>query len=210
MCSVSRSWPRSSARTATTRRLPHTWRVSSRPSLSGRWWWESGASLRCSSRRGRGTGGRDAATKLTPPSGGQRRASPPTPHPATGRVRGANVAYPARMPSIRQPRPGRRWHEHPRSDWTSDGQRRARRGRRPCWSTVSASTPAATSTSATRWPPAGIDVHAYDHRGNGGSGGRRGNVDRWEQYHDDLAERLVSVRGQSGGRPVVLYGHSVG
>jgi alpha-beta hydrolase superfamily lysophospholipase len=57
---------------------------------------------------------------------------------------------------------------------------------------------------------AGLDVHAYDHRGNGGSGGRRGHVDRWEQYHDDLAERLVSVRGQSGERPVVLYGHSMG
>ena len=57
---------------------------------------------------------------------------------------------------------------------------------------------------------AGLDVHAYDHRGNGGSGGRRGHVDRWAQYHDDLAERLASVRGQSGGRPVVLYGHSMG
>ncbi len=57
---------------------------------------------------------------------------------------------------------------------------------------------------------AGLDVHAYDHRGNGGSGGRRGHVDRWAQYHDDLAERLVNVRGQSGGRPVILYGHSMG
>jgi alpha-beta hydrolase superfamily lysophospholipase len=57
---------------------------------------------------------------------------------------------------------------------------------------------------------AGLDVHAYDHRGNGGSGGRRGHVDRWAQYHDDLAERLVNVRAQSGGRPVVLYGHSMG
>ena len=57
---------------------------------------------------------------------------------------------------------------------------------------------------------AGLDVHAYDHRGNGGSGGRRGHVDHWEQYHDDLAERLVNVRGQAAGRPVVLYGHSMG
>ena len=57
---------------------------------------------------------------------------------------------------------------------------------------------------------AGLDVHAYDHRGNGGSGGRRGHVDRWEQYHDDLAERLVAVRAESGARPIVLYGHSMG
>ena len=56
----------------------------------------------------------------------------------------------------------------------------------------------------------GLDVHAYDHRGNGGSGGRRGHVDRWAQYQDDLAERLVNIRGQSGGRPVIFYGHSMG
>ena len=57
---------------------------------------------------------------------------------------------------------------------------------------------------------AGLDVHAYDHRGNGGSGGRRGHVDRWEQYHDDLAERLDGVRTSAETRPVVLYGHSMG
>jgi acylglycerol lipase len=57
---------------------------------------------------------------------------------------------------------------------------------------------------------AGLDVHAYDHRGNGGSGGRRGHVDRWEQYHDDLAERLGAVRTAAGTSPVVLYGHSMG
>jgi len=57
---------------------------------------------------------------------------------------------------------------------------------------------------------AGLGVHAFDLRGNGGSGGRRGHVDRWSQLHADLAERLVAVRGAAGGRPVVLYGHSMG
>src|SRR5918993_881317 len=57
---------------------------------------------------------------------------------------------------------------------------------------------------------AGLDVHAYDHRGFGRSGGRRGHVDRWEQYHDDLAERLAAVRASADGRHVVLYGHSMG
>jgi acylglycerol lipase len=57
---------------------------------------------------------------------------------------------------------------------------------------------------------AGLDVHAYDHRGTGGSAGRRGHVDRWSQLHDDLAERLAAVRAASSGRPVVLYGHSMG
>ena len=57
---------------------------------------------------------------------------------------------------------------------------------------------------------AGLDVHAYDHRGAGGSGGRRGHVDRWSQQHDDLEARLRSVRASAAGRPVVLYGHSLG
>lgn len=57
---------------------------------------------------------------------------------------------------------------------------------------------------------AGLDVYAYDPRGNGGSDGRRGHVDRWCEYHDDLGKRLAAVRHAAGGRPVVLYGHSMG
>jgi alpha-beta hydrolase superfamily lysophospholipase len=57
---------------------------------------------------------------------------------------------------------------------------------------------------------AGIEAFAYDHRGNGGSGGPRGDIDRWSIYHDDLEERLAAVRVTSDGRPVVLYAHSMG
>lgn len=57
---------------------------------------------------------------------------------------------------------------------------------------------------------AGFDVAAYDQRGNGGSSGRRGHVDRWSQLHDDLQERLHAVRDAAEGRPIVLYGHSMG
>jgi acylglycerol lipase len=57
---------------------------------------------------------------------------------------------------------------------------------------------------------AGIDGHAYDNRGNGGSGGRRGDIDRWSRYHDDLEERLAAVRAAADGRPVILYAHSMG
>jgi alpha-beta hydrolase superfamily lysophospholipase len=57
---------------------------------------------------------------------------------------------------------------------------------------------------------AGIAAFAYDHRGNGGSGGARGDIDRWSTYLDDLEEQLVAVRAASGGRPVVLYAHSMG
>jgi alpha-beta hydrolase superfamily lysophospholipase len=56
----------------------------------------------------------------------------------------------------------------------------------------------------------GLDAWAYDQRGNGGSGGRRGDIERWPQFHDDLAERLAAVRGSAGGRPVIVYGHSMG
>ncbi|HEV8402574.1 MAG TPA: alpha/beta hydrolase [Candidatus Limnocylindrales bacterium] len=57
---------------------------------------------------------------------------------------------------------------------------------------------------------AGLDVTAYDHRGMGGSGGRRGDVESWSRYHDDLEARLVDVRSGARNRPVVLYGHSLG
>jgi alpha-beta hydrolase superfamily lysophospholipase len=57
---------------------------------------------------------------------------------------------------------------------------------------------------------AGIEAFAYDHRGNGGSGGRRGHVERWSQLHDDLAERLTVVRATAPERPLALYGHSMG
>ena len=57
---------------------------------------------------------------------------------------------------------------------------------------------------------AGIDAHAYDHRGNGGSAGRRGDIDRWSRYHDDLAERLAPLRAATAGGSVILYAHSMG
>ena len=62
-----------------------------------------------------------------------------------------------------------------------------------------------------RWlTSAGLAAHAYDHRGFGGSGGRRAYVERWSQLHDDLEGRLEDVRGTAAGCPVILYGHSMG
>ena len=57
---------------------------------------------------------------------------------------------------------------------------------------------------------AGLDVHAFDQRGFGGSGGPRASIDRWSQIHDDLEERLLAVRSIAPLRPLVLYGHSLG
>jgi len=57
---------------------------------------------------------------------------------------------------------------------------------------------------------AGFDVYSYDQRGFGASGGRPGHVDRWSEYHDDLEDRLAAVRASAAGRPIILYGHSLG
>jgi alpha-beta hydrolase superfamily lysophospholipase len=57
---------------------------------------------------------------------------------------------------------------------------------------------------------AGIDVFAYDQRGFGGSAGVRAYVDRFSQFHDDLAERMLAARAASPGLPLVMYGHSLG
>jgi alpha-beta hydrolase superfamily lysophospholipase len=57
---------------------------------------------------------------------------------------------------------------------------------------------------------AGLDVSAYDQRGFGGSTGRRAWLERWSQNHDDLEDRLAAVRSASRGRPVFVYGHSLG
>jgi alpha-beta hydrolase superfamily lysophospholipase len=57
---------------------------------------------------------------------------------------------------------------------------------------------------------AGIDVFAYDQRGFGGSAGVRAYVDRFSQFHDDLAERMLAARAARPGLPLVMYGHSLG
>jgi alpha-beta hydrolase superfamily lysophospholipase len=63
---------------------------------------------------------------------------------------------------------------------------------------------------ASRFASAGIETHAFDLRGFGASAGRRAYVDRWSQYHDDVEDRLVSIRAVARDLPVILYGHSMG
>jgi acylglycerol lipase len=57
---------------------------------------------------------------------------------------------------------------------------------------------------------AGLDVHAYDQRGFGGSSGRRAWLDRWSRNLDDLEDRLAVLRVMARGRPIVVYSHSLG
>ena len=54
----------------------------------------------------------------------------------------------------------------------------------------------------------GFETVATDHRGHGRSGGRRGHVDQWSQYLDDVEDQMAEVRGL--GLPVVMLGHSLG
>jgi acylglycerol lipase len=57
---------------------------------------------------------------------------------------------------------------------------------------------------------AGIAVTAFDLRGHGGSGGPRGDVERWADHLDDVGGQLAAVRTTAEGGPVVLMGHSMG
>ncbi|MEM9134654.1 MAG: lysophospholipase [Actinomycetota bacterium] len=54
----------------------------------------------------------------------------------------------------------------------------------------------------------GHDVVAVDNRGHGQTGGRRGYVDRFAQFLDDVEDQLAERRKL--GVPVVLFGHSLG
>ncbi|HEX8939407.1 MAG TPA: alpha/beta hydrolase [Candidatus Limnocylindrales bacterium] len=54
---------------------------------------------------------------------------------------------------------------------------------------------------------AGLDVHAFDLRGHGESGGRRVHVARWDLFLDDVEDRLA---GLPAARPRILLGHSMG
>ena len=59
-----------------------------------------------------------------------------------------------------------------------------------------------------RLADAGVDVVAIDHRGFGGSGGRRGHCDNWSQFCDDVEDHMAEICRV--GLPPVLFGHSMG
>jgi len=53
----------------------------------------------------------------------------------------------------------------------------------------------------------GYDVWAYDHRGHGGSGGDRVDIERFDDLVDDLAAVVARCRTEL---PLVIYAHSLG
>ncbi len=55
---------------------------------------------------------------------------------------------------------------------------------------------------------AGFMVRSFDLIGFGGTGGRRGDIEEWSRYHDQIGRHVTWAREQGG--PVVLLGHSMG
>jgi len=57
---------------------------------------------------------------------------------------------------------------------------------------------------------AGYAVYALDHRGHGRSPGKRGHIDRFDEYLDDVAALSAFAQAASPNLPVALLGHSLG
>ena len=55
---------------------------------------------------------------------------------------------------------------------------------------------------------AGIAVLAFDHRGHGRSGGRRGAINRWADFRRDVGYMAAELADPS--LPLFFYGHSMG
>ena len=55
---------------------------------------------------------------------------------------------------------------------------------------------------------AGFFVRSFDLIGFGGSGGPRGDIGEWSQYHDQIQRHVEWARDEGG--PLVLMGHSMG
>ncbi len=56
----------------------------------------------------------------------------------------------------------------------------------------------------------GYAIHAFDYRGHGQSGGRRGHVDNFHDYIHDLEDFWGRVRARAEGKKTFLLGHSHG
>jgi acylglycerol lipase len=58
--------------------------------------------------------------------------------------------------------------------------------------------------------PRGYALYGFDHRGHGRSPGRRGHINAWSEYRDDVRAFLQVARQQQPRLPVFLFGHSLG
>lgn len=58
--------------------------------------------------------------------------------------------------------------------------------------------------------PSGFAVYALDQRGHGRSPGRRGHVDRFDEFDQDVRAFRALIREREPGRPVFMIAHSLG
>lgn len=58
--------------------------------------------------------------------------------------------------------------------------------------------------------PLGYAIYGVDHIGHGKSGGEREMIKRFEDYTDTLQVFYKLVTGWQAGKPVIIYGHSMG
>lgn len=58
--------------------------------------------------------------------------------------------------------------------------------------------------------PNGFTVFGFDHRGHGRSPGRRGHVNGWHEYREDLSRFVDLIQQEAEGIPLFMYGHSMG
>ncbi|MBP7997895.1 MAG: lysophospholipase [Chloroflexi bacterium] len=56
----------------------------------------------------------------------------------------------------------------------------------------------------------GFAVYGFDHRGHGHSPGKRGFIQQWSEFRDDVAAFLNMIRQENVARPLFLFGHSLG
>lgn len=58
--------------------------------------------------------------------------------------------------------------------------------------------------------PKGIAIYALDHRGFGRSEGKKGFINDWSEFREDLRIFVQMVQEKAGERPFFLLGHSMG
>ncbi len=63
---------------------------------------------------------------------------------------------------------------------------------------------------AQRFMDKGYAFLGFDLRGFGRSGGKKGHVDSFQQYLDDVDQMIQYAKEKFPGKPLILYGHSMG
>ncbi|MBI5030428.1 MAG: alpha/beta hydrolase [Chloroflexi bacterium] len=58
--------------------------------------------------------------------------------------------------------------------------------------------------------PCGYAVYGFDHRGHGRSPGKRGHINEWSEFRDDVRAFVQLVLKQKPNKPIFMLGHSLG